>query len=109
MNKDEDNLFDDAEDDAKAIAFIRKYLPQDLQDKFSDEELYYFIDVIAEYYSQDGILDGPGGNEDYIDVDLEDVAKYVVKKAKEENFGDYNVDEIYFVAEGEFEYVENNY
>lgn len=109
MNQDEDNLFENAEDDAKTIAFIRKYLPQELQDKFSDEELYYFIDVIAEYYSQDGILDGPEGNEDYIDVDLEEVAKYVVKKAKEEGFGDYNVDEIYFVAEGEFEYVENNY
>lgn len=103
----EEDFMNEAEDDARTVEFIRNYLPQDLQEKFTDEELYYFIDVIAEYYSQDGILDGETDDEGYMDIDLEDVAEYVVKKAKEEKFGDYSAEDVYFVVEGELEYVES--
>lgn len=107
MANEEDFMLE-AEDDAKTIEFIRNFLPQELQGKFSDDELYYFIDVIAEYYSQDGILDGQEEDKDgYIDIDLEEVANYIVKKAKEEGFGEYSADDLYFVAEGELEYVES--
>ena len=51
----EDELLQDAEDDARTIEYIKNYLPQDLKDKFSDEELYYFLDVIGEYYV--GVID----------------------------------------------------
>ena len=44
-------------DDEKTIDFIRHYLPQDLKDRFSDDEMHYFLDVIDEYYAESGILD----------------------------------------------------
>ena len=50
MGMEEDFLLD-AEDDARAVEFIKSYLPQDLKDKFTDDDLYYILDVIAEYYS----------------------------------------------------------
>ena len=34
----------------REIEFIRNYLPQELKEKFSDDELYYFLDVIIENY-----------------------------------------------------------
>ena len=49
MGMEEDFLLD-AEDDARAVEFIKSYLPQDLKDKFTDDDLYYILDVIAEYY-----------------------------------------------------------
>lgn len=106
MSNEEDFMLE-AEDDARTIEFIRNYIPQELQEKFSDEELYYFLDTIAEYYSQDGILDAPQDEEGYMDIDLDEVANFVVNKAKEEKFGIYSTDDIYFIVEAELEYVES--
>ena len=46
----EDDFLLDAEEDARAVAFIQNYLPQDLKDKFTEDDLYYILDLIAEYY-----------------------------------------------------------
>ena len=56
MGLEDDFLLADA-DDEKTIEFIKNYLPQELKEKFSDDELYYFLDLIDEYYSESGILD----------------------------------------------------
>ena len=37
----EDELLQDAEDDRLTVEFIKNYLPQELKEKFSDEQLYY--------------------------------------------------------------------
>ena len=55
MGLEDDFLLNDA-DDEKTIEFIRNYLPQELKEKFSEDELYYFLDLIDEYYSESGIL-----------------------------------------------------
>ena len=51
MGLEDDFLLADA-DDEKTIEFIKNYLPQELKEKFSDDELYYFLDLIDEYYSK---------------------------------------------------------
>ena len=48
MDSLEQELLQDAEDDARTVEFIKNYLPQEVKDKFTDEELYYFLDVIVE-------------------------------------------------------------
>ena len=47
MDSLEQELLQDAEDDARTVEFIKNYLPQEVKDKFTDEELYYFLDVIV--------------------------------------------------------------
>ena len=54
MDSLEQELLQDAEDDARTVEFIKNYLPQEVKDKFTDEELYYFLDVIVEYYANSG-------------------------------------------------------
>ena len=56
MGLEDDFLLEDA-DDEKTIEFIKNYLPQELKGKFSDDELYYFLDVMVDYYSTSGCLD----------------------------------------------------
>ena len=53
----EDDFLKDDLDDEKTIEYIKNYLPQELKEKFSDDEFYYFLDLIDEYYSESGILD----------------------------------------------------
>ena len=54
----EKELLKDAEEDARTVEFIKNYLPQDVKDKFTDEELYYFLDVIVDYYATSGVFFG---------------------------------------------------
>ncbi len=99
----EEDLILDAEDDRLTIEFIQNYLPQDLKEKFSEEELYYFIDVIGEYYVD--LLEKNSGNEE-IDIDVEEVAKYVARQAKKDKMGDYDPEELRWIVDGELEYGE---
>lgn len=69
-------------DDEKTIEFIRNYLPQELKEKFSEDELYYFLDLIDEYYSESGILDVQPDADGYVDIDLEQVVEFIVKEAQ---------------------------
>ena len=83
MGLEDDFLLEDA-DDEKTVEFIKNYLPQELKEKFEDDELYYFLDLIDEYYSESGILDAQPDNDGYVNIDLEEVVAYIVKEAKKE-------------------------
>ena len=47
MSNIDNELLQDAEDDARAIEFIQNYLPQELKEKFTEDELYYFLDAFV--------------------------------------------------------------
>ena len=88
-------------DDEKTIAYIRERLPQELKEKFSDDEFYYFLDTIYDYYEKSGILDS---NNEYVDIDIDEIARFIVKEAKKNNIGEYDAEEIFFIVEGELAY-----
>ena len=102
----EDDFLLDAEDDVKAVEFIKNYLPQDMKDKFTDEDLYYILDLIAEYYTSSECLDAEPDEEGYIDIDLDEIVKYIVKEAKKDDMGPYEADDVFFVVQGEMEYAD---
>ncbi len=106
MGLEDDFLRDDL-DDEKTIEFIKNYLPQELKDKFSSDELYYFLDLIDEYYSESGILDAKPDADGYIDIDLGKIVDYIVKEAHKDEMGEYDPEEILFVVQGEMEYAES--
>ena len=99
MQNDEFNLED--LDDEKTIAYIRERLPQELKEKFSDDEFYYFLDTIYDYYDKSGILDGGG---EYIDIDIDEIARFSAKEAKKNGIGDFDPEELFFIVEGELAY-----
>ena len=88
-------------DDEKTIAYIRERLPQELKEKFSDNDFYYILDTTYDYYDKSGILDR---NDEYIDIDINKIAEYVAKEAKKDGIGEYDPEELFFVIEGELAY-----
>lgn len=102
-----DEFLADDLDDEKTIEFIKGYLPQDLKGRFTDDELYYFLDVIDEYYANSGILDADPDDEGFIDIDLDKVVDYVIKEAKKDKIGEFEHDDILFVVQGEMEYADS--
>ena len=103
----EEDFFFFFEYDAKAVEYIKSYLPQDLKEKFTDDDLYYIMDVIAEYYTSSECLEAEPDEEGYIDVDLDAVVDYVVKAAAKEGMGPYQAEDVFFVVQGEMEYGES--
>ena len=43
MTLDEE-LLQEAEDDRLTVEYIQNYLPQELKERFTEEELYYFLE-----------------------------------------------------------------
>ena len=82
-------------------------MPQELKEKFSDDEFYYFLDLIDEYYSESGILDVEPDEEGCVEVDLGQIVEYIIKEAHKDEMGDYDPEEILFVDQGELEYTES--
>jgi len=91
-------------DDDEAIKFIRNQIPQELKEKFSDDDLNYLIDLIYEFYEEKGFLDD---NDTEVDIDLDELTAYVVKQAKKDKVGFYTEEEIHFVVDAEIAYCDS--
>ena len=73
----------DAEEDAREADFILSQLPADLKERYSKDDILRLMDL-----------------------DLEQVADAVCKKAKKEGQGDYKADEVFFVVQADLDYQE---
>jgi hypothetical protein len=97
------DILDEA-DEEKTVKFIKNYLPQELKDRFTDDQLYYFLDLIDEYYIDSGVLDSKPDAEGYISIDLDKTVAYIVKESKKDGIGEFSPDDIFFIVQGEMEY-----
>lgn len=102
----DDELLQDAQEDARAVAYIKQHLPQELQERFTDDLLYYFLDLIVEYYANSGILDTPADKDGYIEVDEEAIAESLSKQAKKEKMGDFSSEELLFFVQAQMDFEE---
>jgi hypothetical protein len=59
---DRDDFYEDDIDDVKTVEYIRNTLPQELKEKYTDDILYYIIDVINDFFTSSGVLDQEPGN-----------------------------------------------
>jgi len=106
MSNIDDEILLNAEDDAAAIEFIHNQLPQDLKEKYTEDDLYYFLDVIYDYYATSGIFDVAPDKDGYIDIDLDEIVKYIQKKAKKEGMGEFEHDDLLLIIQAEMDYSE---
>jgi len=92
-----------AEEDAREVAFIYNYIGQENSEAFTEEDIYYCIDVVLEYLDT---LSSKADDDGYIDIDIEDIVSYIQKKAKKENMGPYDHDALMLLVDAELEYNE---
>lgn len=104
---DEDLLMQ-AENDLRTMEFIKNYLPQDVKGKFTDDDIYYFIDAIAEEYCESGILDAEPDADGYVEIDTTAVAKAIAERARKEKYGDFDPEDLVWIVQGELEAAEDD-
>ena len=96
----------DEEENRRELAFIRTQLPSDVKKFYSDKDILYMMDLIVDYYYTSGILES---NEDEVEIDLEEVAEYVCKRAKDEDFcSSFNPEEVFFIVQADLAFQEQN-
>lgn len=104
----ENEMFLDAEYDAQEVEFIKNYLPSEIKDKFDEEQIYYILDVICEYYTEKGVFDLDADDDTEIEIDLDEVAEYIAEKAKKEGIGEFDPEELLFIIQADFEFNETD-
>ena len=96
----------DEEENRRELAFIRTQLPSDVKKFYSDKDILYMMDLIVDYYYTSGILES---KEDEVEIDLEEVAGYVCKRAKEEGFcSSFKPEEVFFIVQADLDFQEQN-
>jgi hypothetical protein len=61
----------------------------------------------VDYYANSGILDSEPDEEGYVDLDIDEIAEYMVKQSKKDQMGEYEAEDLRWIVEGEMEYVES--
>lgn len=86
-------------DDEMAIKFIQNYLPLDMKDRFSDDTLYYILDVTCEFYEKRDWL----SDEDEEKEELE-LIRFIIEQAEKDGIGEFTEEEIQLVLIAEDTY-----
>jgi len=103
---DEKDLFEYDEDEA--VKFIQNFLPQELKDKFSNDELNYIIDLVYEFYEEKGYLDEDKSDDELeVEIDEDELIAFVVKQAKKDKVGKFEPEDIMFIVQGELAYCDS--
>ena len=102
MSEKDDFIYDETE----SVKFIQNYLPQELKDKFSDDDINYIVDLIYEFYDSKGYMDMDDDDID-VEIDEDELTEFVVKNALKDKVGKFEAEDIAFVVQGELAYCDS--
>lgn len=102
-----DEFIEDDLDDQLTVEYIKNALPQELKEKYSDDTLYYILDVINDYFATSGVLDQEPDDEGCIDIDNDAIVEYIIKEAKRDNMGTFPASELILIVQAEADYVDS--
>ena len=96
----------DEEENRRELAYIRTQMPSTIKKFYSDKDILYMMDLIVDYYFTSGILES---DEEEVEIDLEVIAEYVCKRAKDEGFcASFNPEEVFFIVQADLDFQEQN-
>ena len=99
MKTQEDDLLVYDEDDA--VKFILNFLPEDAKKSIDDSKIEYVLDVVYEFYDENGLIEEDSTEE--ASIDEEEMFKYILKVSKKDKM-QLTEEEVQLILEGEFEY-----
>lgn len=100
----DDELLQDAQQDALIIAHVYERIPQEMKERYDEETLYYFHDLIEDYLAESGVLEAEADSEGYINLDLETMAEALAQQAQKDKMGNYPIEELLLLCEAELSY-----
>lgn len=99
MKTDDDLLVFDEDE---AVKFILNFIPAELKNKISEDDVDYVLDIIYEFYEENGYIDEDSADE--TNIDEEDMCSYILKCIKKDKVVNLSEEELQIILDGEFEY-----
>ena len=94
-------------DEEKAVEFIRRVLPENVNMKFSDDEILSVIDIIWDYYEKKGFLSLNLDETEEEQLDPDDLTAYVKKTIKNDEELFMDPKDIELIVKAELDYEES--
>jgi hypothetical protein len=88
-------------DEEDAVRFIQNQLPQDLKSRFSEDDIYYLLDTICDFYDKNDYL-----NEDDEEKEERELIKYLIAQATKDEVGEYTTEEMILFLRAEEAYTD---
>lgn len=99
MKTQDDDLLVYDEDDA--VKFILNFIPEDSKKTITDDKIEYVLDVVYDFYDENGLIDEDSTEE--ASIDEEEMFKFILKCAKKDKIV-LSEDDIQLIIDGEYEY-----
>ena len=99
---EQDDAF--AYDEDEAIRYIRNVLPQDIKEKYSDDDIMYITDVVYEFYEEKGLFNASADEE--VELDEDEIIGYALKCIHKDGMK-FDDDDVAFLVRGELDYEES--
>ncbi len=104
MSNQKDSIPYDEDD---AVKFIQNYIPQEIKEKYSDDEINYIIDIVYDYYDEKGFMNEDTDEDAVVDIDEDEIVEYVLKNTKKDKINNFSSEDISFIIQGELAYCES--
>lgn len=92
-------------DESEAIKFIRDYMPEDVSGRYSDDEILNILDMIWDYYEDNGYLDISAVDDaDNGTPDMAKIMAYIGKMLDKDKLAVVDKSDVHYIVEGEFAY-----
>jgi len=88
-------------DDDDAVEFIHNYLPQELKEKYSEDTIYYVLDLICEFYDKNDYL-----TDEDDEKEEKELVEFILQQADKDEVGDFSREDILMILRAEDAYME---
>jgi archaellum component FlaG (FlaF/FlaG flagellin family) len=99
MKTQEDDLL--VYDEDEAVKFILNFIPVEDKKNIDDDKIQYVLDVVYDFYDENGLIDEDSTDE--ASIDEEEMFKFILKCSKKDKM-ELKEEEIQVILDGEFEY-----
>lgn len=94
-------------DEKEVLAYIRKALPEDKEDLYTDSQIMEIIDIIYEWYDRKGYLDLDLSTIDEEEADISELTEYVKSRLKSADLLMMDTNDIDIIVKAEVDYEES--
>jgi len=99
MKTQEDDLL--VYDEDEAVKFIHNLIPEEAKERITDVSIEYVLDVVYEFYDENGLIEEDSTEE--ANIDEEEMFKYILKCSQKDNM-QLSEDDIQLIMNAEYEY-----
>lgn len=91
----------------EAVAYIMKYIPQEVADKgYDEDDILNIVDAVDDYYDSKGLFNIELDDTDDVDIDVADMISYVKKQLRKDKDNRVAMDDVEAIVLGELAYEE---